>query len=68
MKNIYFIIIAMLIASGFSSCKKFTCTCKAYGPEGTDLNAVLNKHMDDCVEIAETGTIYDGDVAISCSY
>ena len=41
---------------------------KLLGPEDR-VETILNKHINDCVEIAdEGGTIHDSGVTVTCSY
>lgn len=60
---------AVTVVFTLSSCKKLTCQCVGTGrvSEST-LNEVLNRHLNDCVTIAETGPITDNGVNVSCSY
>ena len=62
-------VLAVVVLLAFSSCKKLTCQCVATGrvSEST-LNEVLNRHVSNCVTIAETGPITDDGVNVSCSY
>jgi len=60
---------ATLLILGFSSCKKMMCKCVATGyVSEAELETILNKHINDCVEIAETGSITDQGVVVTCSY
>ena len=67
-KKLLLVVFAALLMLGFSSCKKLMCKCVATGPEDK-VETILNKHINDCVEIAdEGGTIYDSGVTVTCSY
>lgn len=72
MKKVLLVVTAMLLLSCIStSCKKWTCQCKAVGyVSQSELDAALEKHIDDCVSIAESGPIMDSqyNVKITCSY
>ena len=59
MKKTLIIIVGVLLLSvSVTSCKKFTCQCKAIGyVSQTELDAALQKHIDDCVSIADSGPI-----------
>ena len=59
---------AALLVVGFSSCKKLMCQCEAVGP-ADKVEEVLNRHINDCVDIADDGgTIHDSGVTVTCSY
>ncbi len=67
-KKMLLIAMAAILVVGFSSCKKLMCKCQAVGPADRVEN-ILNKHINDCVEIADDGgTIYDSGVTVTCSY
>ena len=67
-KTLLILAFAALLMTGFSSCKKLMCKCTAVGPEDR-VETILNKHINDCVEIAdEGGTIHDSGVTVTCSY
>ena len=58
-----------LLAVGFSSCSKLTCQCQATGAMSqAQLETILNRHINDCVEIAKSGPIHDGGATITCNY
>ena len=60
---------AVLFSVIFTSCKEMTCKCKATGAVSEEhLDYILNRHIDDCVEIADKGPIMDEEVYISCNY
>ena len=69
MKKTFIILgMAALLAVGFSSCRKLMCQCEAVGP-ADKVETILNKHISDCVEIADQGgTIHDSGVTVTCSY
>lgn len=72
MKKIIVIIAGVILLAFLStSCKEWSCKCKASGyvSEST-LDDALNDHMDECVSIANNGPIYDYyyDVEIACTY
>ena len=67
-RTLLIIALAAVLSAGFSSCKKLRCKCVATGPEDK-VETVLDKHINDCVEIADgDGTIYDSGVTVTCSY
>ena len=67
-KALLILAFAALLLSGFSSCKKLMCRCQAVGP-ADKVETILNRHINDCVEIADDGgTIYDSGVTVTCSY
>ena len=67
-KKLLLVACAALLLVGFSSCKKLMCKCTAVGPADR-VETILNKHINDCVEIAdEGGTIHDSGVTVTCSY
>lgn len=70
MKKVLFIMaLAVMLVMGFSSCKKLNCQCVATGyASESDVQAVLDKHIQDCVEIAENGPITDQGIVVTCSY
>ena len=63
-------LIAVLTVVVFSSCKKLMCQCVATGYVPQDrIEEVLNRHIGNCVSIAETsGSIVDDGVTVTCSY
>ena len=67
-KTLLILAFAALLMTGSSSCKKLMCKCTAVGPSDR-VETVLNRHINDCVEIAEDGgTIYDSGVTVTCAY
>ena len=69
-KTLIILAFAALLLSGFSSCKKLMCRCEAsgYNTTAAQLEAVLDRHLSDCVEIAESGPINDQGITVTCSY
>ncbi len=68
-KTLLIMALAALLSVGFSSCKKLMCKCVATGyASESELQTILDKHINDCVEIAETGAITDNGVVVTCSY
>ena len=69
-KTLAILAAALLMAVSFSSCKKLLCQCQATGyTSQEELQRILNKHLGDCVEIAESGeAIHDSGVVITCEY
>ena len=71
MKKIIALIAASaLLAISFSSCRKLMCKCEATGyMSQSELQEILNRHVDDCVEIALDGdAVYDDGATITCSF
>ena len=67
-KTLLLMAFATLLLVGFSSCKKLMCKCTAVGPADR-VETILNKHINDCVEISEDGgTLYDSGVTVTCTY
>lgn len=69
-KKIVLLLFAGLIIISFSSCKKLRCKCVATGyVSQSTIDQVLDRHIDDCVKIADSGSpIVDDGVNVSCSY
>lgn len=69
-KTIALLAAAALLAISFSSCRKLMCRCQATGyMSEAELQVILNRHINDCVEIADDGgAIYDSGATITCSY
>jgi hypothetical protein len=68
-KTLLILAFAALLLSGFSSCKKLMCKCTATGhATEAQLEVVLDRHINDCVDIAESGPIIDNGITVSCSY
>lgn len=69
-KTIALIAAAALLAISFSSCRKLMCKCEATGyMSQSELQEILNRHVDDCVEIAlEDEAVYDDGATITCSF
>ncbi len=69
-KTLALLAITAFLAVGFSSCKQLNCKCTATGYASDEyLNEVLERHINDCVEIADSGeTIYDSGIAVTCEY
>lgn len=69
-KTIALIAAAALLAISFSSCRKLMCKCNATGyMSEAELQEILDRHIDDCVEIAlEDEAVYDDGATITCSF